>query len=129
MLTALYHNAGEMPSSFPQRRLQIDFSQVDMSPRLNRLLQGLLQPAWEDRLTATQAKAVLAGNASSSSQQSQRQRQQQKGWNIFNEGAWEDRRQRSRGSTSSSQVRLCSACLIWSVRSHSVEVCAFAAMH
>ena len=96
-----------MPSSFPQRRLLVDFSQVDMSPRLNRLLQGLLQPAWEDRLTATQAKAVLTGNAPSSSQQSQRQRQQ-KGWNVFHEGAWEDRRQRSRGS-SSSQVRL----LVW----------------
>lgn len=97
--TLLYLLSGEPPSSFPQRRLKVDFSRVDVTPRLKNLLEGLLQPAYEDRLTTTQAKAVLAGQAPFSQQQ---QRQQQKGWGPFSQGGWEDARQRSKTSSNHS---------------------------
>ena len=67
-----------------------------MSPRLARLLEGLLEPTWEDRLTATEAKSVLAGSARTS----QQQQTKQQGWNPFSQDVWEDRRQRSRASDS-----------------------------
>ncbi len=74
-----------------------------MSPRLNSLLEGLLQPAYEDRLTATQAKAVLAGQGPAK----QQHRQQQKAWNPFSQDGWEEARQGSRTSSSDRQVRYC----------------------
>ncbi len=76
-----------------------------MSPRLNSLLEGLLQPAYEDRLTATQAKAVLAGQGPAKQQQ-QRQ-QQQKAWNPFSQDGWEEARQGSKTSSSDRQVSCC----------------------
>lgn len=95
--TLLHLLSGEPPSSFPQRRLNIDFSRVNMSSRLNGLLEGLLQPAWEDRLTASQAKAVLAGQGPTSQQQ-QRQQQQQhqesRARNPFSQDGWEGKRAR-----------------------------------
>lgn len=96
--TLLYLLSGEPPSAFPQRRLKVDFSRIEMSPRLNNLLEGLLQPAYEDRLTATQAKAVLAGQGPAK----QQQRQQQKAWNPFGQDGWEEARQ---GPTRSSSDR------------------------
>jgi len=75
-----------------------------MSPRLNSLLEGLLQPAYEDRLTATQAKAVLADQGPAKQQQ---QRQQQKAWNPFSQDGWEEARQGSRTSSSDRQVSYC----------------------
>ncbi len=81
-----------------------------MSPRLNDLLEGLLQPTWEDRLTASQAKAVLAGQAGASQQQ-QRRQQEQKAWNPFSQDGWEDTRQRSRASSSDRQVSLSCSCV------------------
>ncbi|DBA99977.1 TPA: Protein kinase, variant 2 [Trebouxia sp. C0004] len=95
--TLLYLLSGEPPSAFPQRRLKVDFSRVEMSPCLNSLLEGLLQPAYEDRLTATQAKAVLAGQGPAKQQQRQ---QQQKAWNPFSQDGWEEARQGSRTSSS-----------------------------
>lgn len=74
-----------------------------MSPRLSSLLEGLLQPAYEDRLTATQAKAVLAGQGSAR----QQQRQQQKAWNPFSQDGWEEARQGSKTSSSDRQVSYC----------------------
>lgn len=91
---------GEQPSAFPQRRLMVDFSRVDMNERLDRLLAGLLQPAWEDRLTAAQARDVLEGKARGSQQQ---RRQQQ---DPFSQNDWENARQRARGSSSGRQVNL-----------------------
>lgn len=73
-----------------------------MSPRLSGLLEGLLQPAHEDRLTATQAKAVLAGQGPA-----KQQRQQQKAWNPFSQDGWEEARQGSRTSSSDRQVSYC----------------------
>lgn len=70
-----------------------------MDERLDTLLSGLLQPAWEDRLTAAQAQDVLAGKARSS--------QQQREPNPFGQKGWENSRQRSRGSRSGRQVTLC----------------------
>ncbi|KAL0038775.1 hypothetical protein WJX79_007294 [Trebouxia sp. C0005] len=97
--TLLYLLSGEPPSAFPQRRLKVDFSRVEMSPRLSGLLEGLLQPAHEDRLTATQAKAVLAGQGPA-----KQQRQQQKAWNPFSQDGWEEARQGSRTSSSDRQA-------------------------
>ncbi|DBB16730.1 TPA: hypothetical protein ACH3X3_014973 [Trebouxia sp. C0006] len=98
--TLLYLLSGEPPSAYPQRRLKVDFSRVEMSPRLSSLLEGLLQPAYEDRLTATQAKAVLAGQGSAR----QQQRQQQKAWNPFSQDGWEEARQESKTSSSDRQA-------------------------
>ena len=67
-----------------------------MSPRLARLLEGLLEPTWEDRLNATEAKTVLAGSAHASQQQQARQ----PGPNPFGQDVWEDRQHRSRASDS-----------------------------
>ena len=86
---------GEPPSSFPEQRLKIDFSKVEMSHRLRNLLEGLLGPAWEDRLTATQAQALLAG-------QQQRRHQDTRGWNSSSQESWED--MQSRSSASGRQV-------------------------
>lgn len=76
-----------------------------MNERLDSLLTGLLQPAWEDRLTVAQAQDVLAGKAHSS----QRQRQSQ-GQNPFNQGSWENPRQRSKAWGSGRQVIAAPCC-------------------
>ena len=55
--------AGQEPGQFPQERLRLDFSRVPMSPRLRLLLEGLLEPLVEERMTAEQALAVLRGEA------------------------------------------------------------------
>ncbi len=55
--------AGKPPSAFPQRRLRLDLSSLKASPQMQALLAGLLEPAWEDRLTAAEARAMLAGKA------------------------------------------------------------------
>ena len=57
MLVAL--RAGQGPGTFPKEGLRLDFSKVLMSPRLRVLLEGLLEPLVEKRLTADQALAVL----------------------------------------------------------------------
>lgn len=67
-----------------------------MNQRLEALLSGLLQPAWEDRLTAAEAQNILAGNADS-----RRVRQQQ---DQFRQNAWERSGGRSRSSGGGRQV-------------------------
>ena len=52
-------HAGQEPGNFPKERLRLDFSEVPMSPRLRLLMEGLLEPLAEERLTADQALAVL----------------------------------------------------------------------
>lgn len=100
----MFFVVGESPSSFPQRRLNIDFSRVNMSSRLNGLLEGLLQPAWEDRLTASQAKAVLAGQGPTSQQQQRQQQQQEsRARNHFTQDGWEEKRARF---SSDAQVKM-----------------------
>jgi hypothetical protein len=55
-------SGGRAPSSFPQRRLKVDFSSVTMGSRLGALLDGMLEPSPEDRLeTPEEALAVLRG--------------------------------------------------------------------
>mmetsp|Transcript_1857 Transcript_1857/g.4857 ORF Transcript_1857/g.4857 Transcript_1857/m.4857 type:complete len:628 (-) Transcript_1857:125-2008(-) len=61
--TLLHLLSGHPPSSFPQTRLKIDFSQhVTVGPQLAQLLNGLLEPVPEDRLTAKAAMSALAGH-------------------------------------------------------------------
>lgn len=43
--------------------MRLNFSSVAMSPQLRLLLEGLLEPIVEDRLTSRQALAVLRGEA------------------------------------------------------------------
>lgn len=94
----LFDSAGEPPSAFPQRRLKVDFSRVHMSQRLETLLTGLLQPAWEDRPTAAQAQKVLDGRADSSQQQRRQDR--------FSQNVWERSGGESRSSGSGRQVSM-----------------------
>lgn len=93
--------AGEEPSSFPHRRLKPDFSSVSTSPKLQTLLEGLLEPTWEDRLTVKQAQSVLAGR--SSPQQSQRA-QQARPRPSFGDWGWSNSRDSSAQSSSKRQV-------------------------
>ena len=93
---------GEEPSSFPQRRLKLDFSRVSTSPKLQALLEGLLEPTWEDRLTIKQAQAVLTGQ--SRSQQAQRA-EQVRSRPSFGDWGWETPRDRSAQSSRSAQVQ------------------------
>lgn len=98
--TLLYLLSGEEPSSFPQRRLKPDFSSVSTSPKLQTLLEGLLEPTWEDRLTVKQAHSVLAGR--SSPQQSQ-PAQQARARPSFGDWGWSNPRDSNAQSSSKRQ--------------------------
>ncbi|KAG2493916.1 hypothetical protein HYH03_007852 [Edaphochlamys debaryana] len=72
--TLLYLLTGQPPSAFTQERMRINWraglgrSQASsVSPRLAALLDGLLEPLAEDRLTAEEAQRVLQGKPLSSS--------------------------------------------------------------
>ena len=53
-------SAGKPPSAFPQDRLHIDFSQeVTMGRQLAAVVDGLLEPLVEDRLSADEALEML----------------------------------------------------------------------
>ena len=53
-------HVGKPPSTFPQDRLHIDFSQeVSIGRQLAAALDGLLEPLVEDRLTAAEALDTL----------------------------------------------------------------------
>lgn len=93
---------GEEPISFPQRRLKLDFSRVSTSPKLQALLEGLLEPAWEDRLTVKQAQAVLTGQ-----RRSQRAEQANSRPN-FGDWGWETPRDSPAQSRRTAQVHLLS---------------------
>lgn len=97
-------HAGEEPSAFPQRRLKLDLSRVNTSSKLQSLLEGLLEPAWEDRLTVKQAQAVLTGH--SSSQRAQRA-EQARARPSFGDWGWSNPRDRSAQSSRNAQVAVC----------------------
>ena len=53
---------GKPPSAFPQERLRIDFQEVvQVGPALAAVLEGLLEPLVEDRISASDALATLNG--------------------------------------------------------------------
>lgn len=58
--TLLYLLSGKPPNAFPQDRLHIDFSQeVAIGRQLAGVVDGLLEPLVEDRLTAAEALDML----------------------------------------------------------------------
>ncbi|GIL85278.1 hypothetical protein Vretimale_10750 [Volvox reticuliferus] len=68
--TLLYLLTGQSPSAFPQERMRINWraglgrsaaDAIVTSPALGALLDGLLEPLAEDRLTAAEARQVLQG--------------------------------------------------------------------
>ena len=59
--TLLFLLSGRPPSAFPVDRMRVDLSTVAMGPRLSMVVEGLLEPVLEDRLTAEEALSVLDG--------------------------------------------------------------------
>lgn len=59
--TLLYLLSGRPPSAFPVDRMRLDLSSVEMGPRLEAVVEGLLEPVVEDRLGADAALAILSG--------------------------------------------------------------------
>lgn len=60
-------NAGKPPSAFPQDRLHIDFSgEVSIGRQLASVVDGLLEPLVEDRLTAADALDILSEESQTS---------------------------------------------------------------
>ena len=59
--TLLYIISGRLPSAFPTTRMRLDVSGVSMGSRLRTVVEGLLEPVVEDRLTAKQAIRILRG--------------------------------------------------------------------
>lgn len=59
--TLLYLLSGRPPSAFPVDRMRLDLSNVAMSRQLRAVVEGLLEPVLEDRLSATEAAALLEG--------------------------------------------------------------------
>ena len=57
--TLLYLLTGRPPSSFPLDRMRLDLSSVAMSPQLKAVLEGLLEPVQEDRMSAERALSLL----------------------------------------------------------------------
>jgi hypothetical protein len=56
--------AGKVPSEFPQERLRIDFGQqLQVAPDLRAVLEGLLEPLVEERMSAAAALQILRGEA------------------------------------------------------------------
>lgn len=60
--TMLFLLTGRPPSAFPVDRMRIDFSSAELSSKMRRLLEGLLEPVAEDRLTASEALSVIEGS-------------------------------------------------------------------
>lgn len=54
-------SGGRSPLSFPQKKLRVDFSEVVVSDRLRAAIEGLLEPAPEDRMEPATARDVLTG--------------------------------------------------------------------
>ena len=57
--TLLFIATRRMPSEFPERRMRIDLSALELDATLKSLLQRMLEPAVEDRIDAVRALAVL----------------------------------------------------------------------
>jgi len=62
--TVLFMLSGRPPSAFPIDRMRLDISSVVMGPVLESVVEGLLEPVLEDRLTAEEALNILAGKGS-----------------------------------------------------------------
>ena len=55
--------AGKPPTAFPQDRMRISVgAHVDVTPRLAAVLEGLLDPLVEDRMSAREALDTLTGS-------------------------------------------------------------------
>lgn len=55
-------HTGRSPNSFAQNRLKIDFQDsVTMGDVMEEVIDGLLEPLPEDRLTASEALSILGG--------------------------------------------------------------------
>ena len=59
--TLLYMVSGRPPSAFPVDRMRINLSSVPMGQTLEAVVEGLLEPVLEDRLTADEALGLLTG--------------------------------------------------------------------
>eukprot|EP00890_Picochlorum_soloecismus_P001066 jgi/Picsp_1/1960/NSC_05426-R1_serine threonine protein kinase len=59
--TLLYLATGRLPSSFPEVRLKLDLSEVNLSPRLKAVISGFLEPLLEDRLSLSKALDIIKG--------------------------------------------------------------------
>ena len=59
--TLVYLLSGRPPSDFPLNRMKVDTSTVPMNYKLRRVVDGLLEPVVEDRLTADEALRILRG--------------------------------------------------------------------
>ena len=57
--TLLFLLSASSPSEFPQSRLKIDFKGLTMSRKLSEVLDGLLEPAPEDRPSIAEVRAIL----------------------------------------------------------------------
>ncbi|KAK9834867.1 hypothetical protein WJX81_004804 [Elliptochloris bilobata] len=72
--TLLYLLTGRPPSAFPQDRLRLEFrDSVQVSERLAALLEGLLEPLVEERLSAAEALALLRDDAALTPARGERQ--------------------------------------------------------
>lgn len=60
--TLLFLLTGQPPSAFPMDRLAIDFRSAYMSDKMRELVDGLLEPVAEDRLSAEEALGVVRGD-------------------------------------------------------------------
>ena len=54
-----WERAGRAPSSFPQERMRVDVSSLALPPRLAALIEGLLEPLEEDRMSSADALITL----------------------------------------------------------------------
>ena len=61
--TLLYLLSGRPPSAFPVDRMRLDLSSVAMGATMEAVVEGLLEPVLEDRLTAEEAMALLTGRS------------------------------------------------------------------
>ncbi|KAI8108682.1 hypothetical protein M9435_005099 [Picochlorum sp. BPE23] len=59
--TILYLASGRLPSQFPESRMKLDLSAVELNDKLRNVLAGLLEPVSEDRLNLENALSILQG--------------------------------------------------------------------
>lgn len=73
--TLLFLVSGQAPSQFPQNRMRLAWrDQLTVGPKLSALLDGLLEPIVEDRLTAAEAVELLTARTDARGQRSRMER-------------------------------------------------------